>query len=303
MTKSPRKLSDAEKTEFSARFCHEQNNFLNRLLGLAQLAQSTDDLLERQKFLQTIEDQTKLAGGTLHQLHRLLRDQEEWSDIKSGWLQLGQFLKHVVGSQVEIIWADPSEFPNSRFLMSDARNALLQLILEAERGTKITCFMRDEKDRIEIHAEISPPLAEDALSGWEIKAAGHYLLPLSLQDAQRTDPGRINTTTILMVEDEKIAGQLVEMALKKNQISVDLAMNLEQARQFLESGTEYDGIILDLHLPDGSGLELWETIKRMARHPKIVVISGAMPSNLPEGVLFLAKPYRLQELTEHFVHP
>lgn len=62
---------------------------------------------------------------------------------------------------------------------------------------------------------------------------------------------------LLLVEDEPLLGRRLEKGLAEEGFAVDLAATLAEAER-LEEDAEYDVVILDLMLPDGSGLELLE---------------------------------------------
>ena len=65
----------------------------------------------------------------------------------------------------------------------------------------------------------------------------------------------MTTMRLLVIEDEsRLAGYLVR-GLREEGFAVDLAGALSEGRD-LAIANEYDLVVLDLMLPDGSGLEL-----------------------------------------------
>lgn len=74
---------------------------------------------------------------------------------------------------------------------------------------------------------------------------------------------------ILLVEDDAALGAGIAMALRLPDTDVTVCQDLRQARQLLGQ-TAFDLLILDVNLPDGSGLSLLGEEK--ARHPRMPVI-------------------------------
>jgi CheY-like chemotaxis protein/CHASE3 domain sensor protein len=85
-----------------------------------------------------------------------------------------------------------------------------------------------------------------------------------------------NLKSVLIVEDQEFQSDLVKEQLTTKGIEVSQAFTAHQALSFLEEQV-YDCIILDLNLPDLSGLELLDRIKSQPRLAHIpVVINTAM---------------------------
>ena len=77
---------------------------------------------------------------------------------------------------------------------------------------------------------------------------------------------------ILVLEDEGTVQTLVQAMLKIRGFECDSAMCVAEARRLM-STTRYDIVLVDVHLPDGSGLELVEEAK--AEAPLLVVMTGS----------------------------
>jgi CheY-like chemotaxis protein/signal transduction histidine kinase len=85
-----------------------------------------------------------------------------------------------------------------------------------------------------------------------------------------------NLKSVLIVEDQELQSALVKEQLTNKGIDVAQAFTAQQALSILEEQV-FDCIILDLNLPDLSGLELLDKIKSQARLAHIpVVINTAM---------------------------
>jgi two-component system KDP operon response regulator KdpE len=119
------------------------------------------------------------------------------------------------------------------------------------------------------------------------------------------------TTSLLLVEDEAINRILLREALRRavdprlRAVDIREANNLADARAFLAAGP-IDLVILDIRLPDGSGLDLAREMATLAdaRRPKVVVMSASvLPSERSAAMAagcdaFIAKPFRMTELYE-----
>src|SRR5207245_1042196 len=97
---------------------------------------------------------------------------------------------------------------------------------------------------------------------------------------------------LLLVDDELHIGLLLRPHLEHHGYRVSLARTLADARRSLAgSGGPHDGLLLDLHLPDGSGLDLLRELRSAAgpRALPLVVqaverLEGLVP---PERILIL----------------
>ncbi|MBB6735880.1 response regulator transcription factor [Cohnella zeiphila] len=107
-------------------------------------------------------------------------------------------------------------------------------------------------------------------------------------------------TKILVVEDEKIIGEMISMYLTDENFTVCRVENgkegLEELRQF-----NPDVILLDLMLPDMDGIEVCETMRELSDKPILMI---SMNTKVNERVRalnagaddYLCKPFSMQEL-------
>ncbi|HBB77766.1 MAG TPA: hybrid sensor histidine kinase/response regulator [Pseudomonas sp.] len=122
-------------------------------------------------------------------------------------------------------------------------------------------------------------------------------LPILETCASTPEPGRRH---LLVVEDEPDTGRLLYLMLHDAGYSVERVQSLHAAREKL-ADHRYDAITLDLHLPDGSGAQLIEEIRRnpLTRHLPIVVISAAShfdQKTRDPRVVWLHKPISTAQL-------
>ena len=78
---------------------------------------------------------------------------------------------------------------------------------------------------------------------------------------------------ILIVEDEPSLREIMVQTLRREQYVVEQAADYASALDKI-AGYDYDCILLDIMLPDGSGLQLLEELKRQRRQAGIIIISA-----------------------------
>ena len=78
---------------------------------------------------------------------------------------------------------------------------------------------------------------------------------------------------ILIVEDDAALRRYVRAAAEEGGFSVDEAACLDDATAHIET-VPYDAVVLDLGLPDGDGLGLIATIRRMRAGLPILILTA-----------------------------
>ncbi|MBK3332791.1 hybrid sensor histidine kinase/response regulator [Persephonella atlantica] len=109
---------------------------------------------------------------------------------------------------------------------------------------------------------------------------------------------------VLIVEDSRFINKVISNRLKKEGFQVDNAYSLQEADDYIYQNN-YDFIILDLHLPDGEGIDIITNVQSMS-NSKIIVLSSLKDDYLREelfkfGILdYIVKDrhlnYSLEEL-------
>ncbi len=79
-------------------------------------------------------------------------------------------------------------------------------------------------------------------------------------------------TEILAIEDDWTVRTVLEHTLRSAGYDIDLVPGISDARELLAEG-HYDLVLLDLNLPDGSGLDLLRDIRKDLGVP-VLVLSG-----------------------------
>ena len=101
---------------------------------------------------------------------------------------------------------------------------------------------------------------------------------------------------ILLLEDDITLGNGIKMVLKGEQVT--LVNTLKDAREILKNN-EFDLLILDINLPDGSGLDLMKEQKNLnSETPIILLTANDMEIDIVSGLElgaddYITKPFSL----------
>jgi two-component system, OmpR family, response regulator len=107
-------------------------------------------------------------------------------------------------------------------------------------------------------------------------------------------------TKILIVEDEGDMSLLLELLLDGDNMELEHAYNLTDARNLVEK-EQPNLIVLDNRLPDGYGIDFVSYLKKQFPRIKVIMMSGidaaAADAALATGAdYFLRKPFTRQQL-------
>jgi two-component system, NtrC family, response regulator HydG len=78
---------------------------------------------------------------------------------------------------------------------------------------------------------------------------------------------------ILIVEDDIALAQIIESFLSKNGFTSTYTSTVKGANNFIQKQT-FDLFLLDYRLPDGTGLDLLQTIRRKNQTVPVVIMTG-----------------------------
>jgi len=95
---------------------------------------------------------------------------------------------------------------------------------------------------------------------------------------------------ILIIEDELSLSNGVAIALKNSEFTIIQARDLNSARMEIQK-TTYDLIILDINLPDGSGLDFLKELRKFSAIPVIMLTAKDMETDVITGFEFGADDY------------
>jgi two-component system response regulator QseB len=106
---------------------------------------------------------------------------------------------------------------------------------------------------------------------------------------------------ILLVEDDKIIGDGIVQGLKLDGIAADWVEDKESANTALSANT-YELLILDLALPDGSGLDILKQMRQKKNDMPVLILTAYDETSYKIKGLdagaddYLVKPFDLDEL-------
>ena len=105
---------------------------------------------------------------------------------------------------------------------------------------------------------------------------------------------------ILLVEDDLSLIEGLKFSLSRHDFDVTVARTVKEAGEFF-SRNEYQLIILDLMLPDGSGFDICKSIRQQSAVPIIFLTASDEEVNVVMGLDlggddYISKPFKLNEL-------
>jgi len=114
-----------------------------------------------------------------------------------------------------------------------------------------------------------------------------------------------STRHLLVVDDEPHIGLVLRPFLEQLGYRVSIAKTLDEARIALRATPPTDGLLLDLHLPDGSGLDFLRDLRTQggtARLPVLVLTAEGDDRILREarrlGAALVTKPFSPTKLSQ-----
>ena len=123
-----------------------------------------------------------------------------------------------------------------------------------------------------------------------------YPVPLPLADGTMTPAARL---TFVIVDDDFAVRKALTRQLRA---LGHTAASFGSAEEFLAQHVDFDCLILDVHLPGLSGIELAKLLGRMGPPPSVVFITGREESAVREyatrvSAPWLRKPFDEEALT------
>ena len=107
---------------------------------------------------------------------------------------------------------------------------------------------------------------------------------------------------VLLIEDDAVLGEAVRDYLAATGHAIDSMRTLEQGQGAIDA-VDYDILLLDLRLPDGTGLDLLSDLRKDSNlTPVIILTAHDQISDRLEGLNrgaddYLVKPFNLDELS------
>jgi len=106
---------------------------------------------------------------------------------------------------------------------------------------------------------------------------------------------------LLLLEDDQILSETLDYFLSREGYEIDVALTMEEAED-LTFENKYDLYLLDINLPEGSGLELLEALRHAEDNtPAIFITALTDMSSISEGFKlgamdYIKKPFDPEEL-------
>lgn len=105
---------------------------------------------------------------------------------------------------------------------------------------------------------------------------------------------------ILLIEDDLTLANGIRLALQNSSLQITLCHTLTEGRNVLDRDS-YDLLILDINLPDGSGLDLLNEVRKISAVPIILLTANDMEMDIVTGLEsgaddYITKPFSLAVL-------
>ena len=105
---------------------------------------------------------------------------------------------------------------------------------------------------------------------------------------------------ILLIEDDRTLGSGIRLALQNTSLQITLCYTLTEGRNVLDREC-FDLLILDINLPDGSGLDLLNEVRKIRAVPIILLTANDMEMDIVTGLEsgaddYITKPFSLAVL-------
>ena len=106
---------------------------------------------------------------------------------------------------------------------------------------------------------------------------------------------------IFLLEDDMSLRRGIAMALESPEVSVIQAGCIGEAESALGAGEQFDLMILDVNLPDGSGMEFCKKIRETAETPVLFLTANDTEQDMLEGFGagcddYISKPFSIEVL-------
>lgn len=121
----------------------------------------------------------------------------------------------------------------------------------------------------------------------EVIDLGHYL-PLAFDDwfMRKEVVNKAESRKLLFIDDSAFFRNMLTPVLKAAGYDVTVCSSAQSAYELVEKGTDYAAIVTDIEMPDISGYEFCESLRRDARfrHLPIIALSAVVtPASIEKG--------------------
>ena len=127
-------------------------------------------------------------------------------------------------------------------------------------------------------------------------------MPKNLLMAEQNVERDYIMSKILLLEDDISLVDGLQYSLKKNGFEAEIVRTVSEAINSIENIGKYDLLILDVTLPDGTGFDVCEAVRRQGQQVPIIFLTASDEEvNIIRGLDsggddYITKPFRLGEL-------
>lgn len=105
---------------------------------------------------------------------------------------------------------------------------------------------------------------------------------------------------ILIIEDDPLIGKTLQKYFERKKLKVDFfAYGIAGLNAYKNNVNDYIVVILDINLPDISGIEIYEEIRKIDKNQFIIFMTGykenIVPQNDEKILKILLKPFNFEE--------
>lgn len=109
-----------------------------------------------------------------------------------------------------------------------------------------------------------------------------------------------NNKLVMILEDDTDLAEGIELSLQGEELNFIICRTIAEARKALEC-YQFDLLIFDINLPDGSGLEFCRELKRKVKIPIALLTAKGMEMDIVKGLEsgaddYITKPFSLMVL-------
>lgn len=107
---------------------------------------------------------------------------------------------------------------------------------------------------------------------------------------------------ILFIEDDKLLNSGICMSMEREGYRMTSGFSIADARRIIDSGKQFDLLLLDANLPDGDGFSLCREIRKKSSIPVVLLTARGMDCDMVGGLDagaddYIVKPVSVRVLT------
>ncbi|MFD1256573.1 response regulator [Mucilaginibacter terrae] len=236
-----------------------------------QMLPTVESFKPLKDFLQPAKLQT-LATGRSKPLVVIVEDDKNFADILHDYAKEHGYDAIMVNEGTHAVQIIKDKMPDA---------VILDIMLPGKDGWQILREVKTDVDTRDIPVHLMSAGEAAANKVRREGAISFMKKPINTETLDKLFNDMMNQSgvqfkQILLVEDHEAQSQALKDLMQKQGIAVDQAFTGEQAFNMLQHN-EYQCVILDLNLPDISGLDLLDDIKAIDRFTELpVIVNTAM---------------------------